>query len=247
MLWYGLINFYASNPYEGQFQQLQILIALNLVGLTMFITLLGYLFSVATSTSKEKEKPLYPISLKNSFKTGIKILLRLTLINCPIIAILILDSSYANLAEKMSLFILCYLVLIVSPYLLMLITKSDNMPYIKGFKKFFYKNASFGFACVFWITLSFIVTNNIQIGVIKLANQYSTNIYMLQAFAFSIVFLIFYWLFFSAILLGFFAKKAALNEMTTQQKETNTQTVSENKKTTETKRKNTDKKDKETK
>ena len=237
LVWYGLINYYTLNVYEDKTVHLQILIALNLVGLTMFITLFGYLFSVAINVSKEKEKPLYPIGLKNAFKWGIKVLLRLIFINSPIIAILLLNNSDENLTGKMSLFILCYLVLIVSPYLLMLIVKSDNMPYIKGFKDFFYKNASFGFACIFWITLSFIITNNLQIGLLKLANLYSTNIYALQAYAFTIVFLIFYWLFFSAVLLGFFAKKAALNEKLLQEKETNTSKQKENPTTSETKEK----------
>ena len=53
LVWYGLINYYASNVYEDKTVHLQILIALNLVGLTMFITLFGYLFSVAINVDAD--------------------------------------------------------------------------------------------------------------------------------------------------------------------------------------------------
>ena len=228
LLWQGVINYYTSDFHSSTLYLPQIIMALNLVGLTMFIAFLGYLFSVAVNVSKGKEKPLYPMGLKNAVKWGGKLLLRLIFINLPIFILLILNHQFVILTQKISIVVLCYIVLIDAPYTLWLIVKSDDMPYIKGFKEFFSKKASLGFACIFWITLSFIISNQIFFQALKLANKYSTSLSLLVAFGFFTFFLIFYLLFFCAQIIGFFAKKAVLKSDLLEKEPQ--QTSSENKK-----------------
>ena len=199
MLWVMCLGIYMGVITSGIPESFFLLILTFLV-----IWTIGYLFFVASNVAKGNPKPLQSMPLASTFILGFWVSLRLIFIFSLLILIEVGLAFFPSTIKHFRTISLTYIVLVVAPYMLFIVSRSDKMPWIKGLLSFFKKNASHAFAFIFWATLSVVIYSTLANYLIL---QGSSDVIRF-VFSFVLFALSFWLLTFDAVLLGFFTKRA---------------------------------------
>ena len=100
-----------------------------------------------------------------------------------------------------------YIVFLIAPFFLFFVANIERFPILDDIWPFFKKNADCCFGLILCVAFSSVIWFNIAEIVYRLGQLYSTSLSTLIIFALSPYFLLFYILFFDAVLLGYFARR----------------------------------------
>lgn len=215
LLWNGAAGYFAGAVVLDQIEAATWnLVVMELIGIVLKIWFAGYLFLVAVRATQSVQNVLKPVDFKASFVAGVRITCRFVFINLPLIILLAFSAWYDlfDVPYFFNAYTVLYLLFIIIPFTLLLISKPVEMSFMDGLWTFFKRNAGACFSFTFFAASSYLVWFYVSSGIIALAQSYSISMWTLAIAVLVPYFLLFYTAIFNAVLAGFYVAKINAKE-----------------------------------